>query len=453
MVATSSNQTMGLADRSFLKSLKASIIECLDGMVGDRLLELPDDQRKGEMFESVCLSVALLASCALEHMGEDVHVARCTRRLVASLLPAGEVGLLEEEEEDDAGDDDDERAADTGDESDAEMGDEEAKIAVDVDEDGAYEDCASEDGGPSDDADATTAINVGSFEKGMEEQAGEGEEGEEAGDQDEVDEEACSEVDVPESDEAECVSSEDSEDISDDPERDLRPSQTLDLDTEAMAEDNAPDLSQPALPMLPRQPCPAAAATASYMLQCLVRHPVFQQTAASDSISSFAAPLPPFAARLGTPLPSLLDLVELLPHPPAQDGNPASPLPPSAEPSTSSSSAQGGPTSLRLELLLLLESLIDMRRAFDASGSDNDDDVTAAAPSSQWPWGIRDKGANGANEEVSGLRALLRLLQCSYGASLSLEDRSCLRVMLLLDALLQGPPNGEGGLGGRATAV
>ena len=440
MVATSSNQTMGLSDRSFLKSLKASIIKCLDGMVGDRLSELPDDQRKGEMFESVCRSVALLASCALEHMGEDVHVARCTRRLVASLLPAGEVEEDEDKEEDDA-QDDAEREADIGDESDAEMNNEETNVAEDMDEDVAGEGSASEDGGPSDDADATTAINVGSFE---EEEAGEGEEVEEAGDQDEVDEEACSEKDSPESDEAECISSEDSvEEISDDP-KDPRPSQTLHPLSEAMVENDSPDPSQPALPMLPRQPCPAAAAAASFMLQCLVRHPVFQQTAASDSFSSFAAPLPPFAARLGTPLPSLLDLVELPPHPPAQDGNPVSPLPPSAKLSTSSSSIHGVP-SLRLELLLLLESLIDMRRAFDAS-SDNDD-AEAATPSVQWPWRTSE-GAGGTDEEVSGLRALLRLLQCSYGASLSSEDRACLRVMLLLDVLLQGPPNGEGGFSG-----
>jgi hypothetical protein len=53
------------------------------------------------------------------------------------------------------------------------------------------------------------------------------------------------------------------------------------------------------------------------------------------------------------------------------------------------------------------------------------EDHARAAP--QWP---------SREEDVRALGALLQLLQPSYGGTLSGEERACLRLMLLLDALI-----------------
>jgi hypothetical protein len=76
--------------------------------------------------------------------------------------------------------------------------------------------------------------------------------------------------------------------------------------------------------------------------------------------------------------------------------------------------------SLIVESLLLLETVIDARRAF--------------VPSLLSPWP--------QSTDLSSLHSLLRRLQCSYGATLCAEDRVCLRLMTTLDALIQQSDTG-----------
>lgn len=73
--------------------------------------------------------------------------------------------------------------------------------------------------------------------------------------------------------------------------------------------------------------------------------------------------------------------------------------------------------SLVLESLLLLETVVDAQRAFAPSLSTR-----------PWPESAAD---------VSSLHSLLRMLQCSYSATMSVEDGTCLRLMTKFDALIQ----------------
>ena len=435
---------------------------CLDGPVGDRLSELPDEARQGPAFESTCQAVAVLAAAGLRYMGGAAPVVRCVRRLVAALLPAGE-------EEDEEGE---------------EEGEEKGEEGVEEEEEGGEEMEEQEGEGEAEEAEAEEEEEAAMGEPGKECPSSDADtdmEPEGNGDESDADEDAlmgAEEEEVPEPAAVPRVSG----GLAGGPGGPGVPE----------GRDFTSELHQPALPLLPSLPCAAAAAAASFMLQQLVGHPLFSGLQASTSAEggssgsrSFSAPLPPFAARLATPLPSVLDLV-VPPHPLAADlapaqqwrqrlassagGTPTGNTSPDGTPSLAQaqqsscpeqlsttggsaaspflSSAAAGPPlssaaaagSLDLELLLLLESLLDMRRAFDATAP-SEGGMAAASPFSTWP------GASGSSEDATSLGALLRLLQCSYGATLSSEDRACLRIMFTLDALLQGKQALGGSLG------
>eukprot|EP00798_Chlamydomonas_sp_ICE-L_P000062 gene62-12882_t len=198
----------------------------------------------------------------------------------------------------------------------------------------------------------------------------------------------------------------------------------------------------PALAQLPVVTNRTASTAASKMLVSLLSSASFL-AAMEETYPSGAAPqagpmlpeLPPHVARISPPLQSIFQLVAL-PHPTTSGQSSsgmvsilqlvAMPNPTASGQGSSTMVERSGPAaqpgSLRVEIIQLLEGLVDLRRTFDS------EDLAEAALGASWPLP--------GSSDVTTLWGVLQMLQCSYGASMSLEDRATLRVMTMLDVLL-----------------
>ena len=399
-------QAASCVSTPWLNQVQKAVQCCLDGPVGELLSALSDAAREGDGFSAICRSVVSLAATAVQASGHNAIVMKCVRRLVASLLPAGD----EEEDSCEEGDEDDYEAEGDGEEGDP----------ISSNEEEADSDPIPEGHQLSDEE----------LEREEKEEEGYEQEEEEEGEEVALDDEAemqinsALESDLDEGEQEDCGEMGEQEDEEMNVlEPECSPSAPLSnvkRSHSAMPPlDFTEELAQPALPLLPSVPNRFAAASASFLLQCLVQHPLFSEMRGEhlDGPVSFAAPLPDFVSRMATPIASVLDLVVVSPGALRK------------EESVFLSSAVVPPPSLHLELLLLLETLVDMRRAFHGTGG-------GEYASDDWPRG-------GDGSEDRSLLALLRLLQCLYGATLSPEDRACVRIMFNIDALLQTTPPGQ----------
>ncbi|GLI61191.1 hypothetical protein VaNZ11_003425, partial [Volvox africanus] len=149
--------------------------------------------------------------------------------------------------------------------------------------------------------------------------------------------------------------------------------------------------------------------------------------------------LPPVVARLPLPLVSLLSVGDaaslgmcMLPEPEEGGGKG------SAE---ADIGTPGRDEALRTEFATLLETLLDLRLAYDVydpygrrvSNSNPADDMDVGGDGGDG--GARPFGHDASERTV--LSALLQFLQCAYGATLRDSDRAILRVLLRLDELLR----------------
>ncbi|KXZ49469.1 hypothetical protein GPECTOR_21g695 [Gonium pectorale] len=488
--------------------LLAAASACLDGCLGDLLADAPDSLRAGPAFAAVVRSAQPLAAATAAHAAGDPTALRCLRRLLAAMLPqavgtAGEVGGEEEAEvEEEAGGEKDEGGAKVADataeglvdgdvSSGSEEGEEEGEGEEELPPGAEREEAMSG-------SEATEGSGEGSSEDDVEGEASDGgspdatEDGA-SGDEMEADEDGDPGAEEPEGEsESESLRSgnEGSEDA---PESDSASQASGDVGevegaATAAAGDGDVEMEDAdgAAPLLVCGVVPnaVAAAAAGAMLERVITSEALPRVFAPLA----EADLPPALARLPLPLVSLLslgDATEAAQAPVAPSACGSSTMedevegPASAAASDAAEAASAGPgtarqEAARRELATLLETLVDLRLAFDPHGaaggatrqgaggeapadSDVESDSDAAMEDGSGGGGGRPFGHAAAERSVLG--ALLQLLQCAYGASLRGSDRALLRVLLRLDCILcaaeaaEEDEGGDGGGGGATAAV
>ncbi|KAG2499734.1 hypothetical protein HYH03_002667 [Edaphochlamys debaryana] len=448
------------------RRLLAAAAATLDGAVGDLLADTPDDLRASATFASAAEAAAPLVAATVAAAASDPAAVRCVRRLLAALLPAA-AGAEEGDAEAGAG----KPAGDGAGPEEAEESEEEEEATpegpqAEEEEEGSEEDAeglqghvstssssdsrgshdSMEDSGSEDGDDGPAAAKRGAGEDADKEElegVGKAEEGEDEGSGGEGEEEGGS------GDEG--AATDDATEEEDDEEEGADGAHDAIVDDEAadveLAEVEAPGPGALQLSYGVIQNAGVASAAAA-MLEALVA------AAALPAVFTplTAAPaLPPAVARMSLPLVSLLPL-----------GNAAADVSSTAAADSAAGVSAGGAggagsvglaEAAREELAVLLETLLDLRVSYDKydeygsvrQGRDEDEEVEDV-----------DAGAGGAPfgraaAERSALAALLSLLQCAYGGSLTAGDRAVLRCMLRLNELLTlaeaAEADGDGGSG------
>ncbi|GAX77400.1 hypothetical protein CEUSTIGMA_g4846.t1 [Chlamydomonas eustigma] len=487
------------------EGLSMALINYLDGPVGDLVSELKDADRTGDAFTAACRAAATLGASVLQYAGGTAVLVRCVRRLVAALLPAGSEdvaeseGEIKEEEEEVEEEEEEEVALDVDVNGQDDVMDSEDMLSDDVDSqhDGDEEFPVDKEGLEEvvqdseevfEDSEAKSIDSLDNDGMVGEVSGMEGSEMSEEEDQMEVEG-----INEESGDEDEGLNNTDEEEAKDPVNSgDAPPAgraspkmQQQRLLHEEPVQDFSVELSQPALPDIPHIPNPAVAACSSWLLQHLIKYSPLFNSHPTDQLSSltsqpttntadsshavdgpagpshteepsmshhgtatFAAPLPACVAQLATPIHSALDAISTsasshgISAPPSATASSKGRLPNEVIHGSQLGWLDCTADSLNLELLLLLESLIDTRRAFDSP----DCKTTLEVPESG---GTTGSWPEPGTTDAASLEALLRLLQCCYGASLSPEDRACLRIMFTLDVLLQHGSSGHSLLSSR----
>ena len=468
-------------------------MECLDGPLGDRLSALSVTSRQLPEFGQACESVEGLLAAVLKHAAAQGGLMRCVRRLVAALLPVEEEeeeGEEEAEEGEEEGEEEEEEETSDGldaMEAGEDKEEEEAQPKGDAMDEGSAEGEDEEEsessGSEGEEGQEAVARNAGD-NVGKDDGAGGDAEGEG---------EASEDVEGEGSDMDKDLAGEVGDGDAGAPCKVAAGGAGGKTQAAAAAEglrQQEAELRQAALAELPRVSNPAARAATLLMLQQVAQHPLLHHLAAGagQADAGCGAPLPEYASQVAVPLTSVLELVATT----AQDGeqaaaegagSAATPGPGDsgygggwgsgwngsgsngaagvdADRAGSSGAAAvqaglaggGGEADPAVELLLLLEGLLNMCRSLAdthptshthtrATADPEEDEETegggaegAAAVASQgdahWP--------APRSSDAEGLAAMLRLLQCCYGATCSARDQACLRLLFTLDALLQG---------------
>ncbi|GIL95206.1 hypothetical protein Vretimale_1288, partial [Volvox reticuliferus] len=472
------------------RHLLATACSCLDGCVGDLLADMPDDARGGSAFAALCRMVQPLAIATAVHAAGDPAALRCLRRLLAALLPqalsGGEGGAAADAREDHTAGDVESDGGNGSSSSSSESSGSEGSATDDEDREELHAGhvikrrrsmtkAVGAGAGDSDSADEALEDDLnGDKDDGAE--SDEGKSDAAAEDVMEEDEEAAearrgilSSSSGEESDSEDCLSngdgrsngrSRDSTSTSSGDESDTEAEEfnigNRDSDVEMGSAEEVTDGEEEkgrlddksGVPgggdggflQLPYGIVPnaAAAVAAGTMLESFITSPALLTVFAPSTATAVTAALPPVVGRLPLPLVSLLSVGDLIsvgtcmpPGPRDNDGDG------SAEPVID---ASGGDEALRTEFATLLETLLDLRLAYDVYNQyscrvTNDDAGDNMNVGGDCGDGAARPFGHGAAERAV-LSALLQLLQCAYGATLRESDRAILRVLLRLDELL-----------------
>lgn len=390
------SSSSGRPTRHWSSSIAEPLAVLLDGQLGNLIAALPNTLRTSPEYTSCCLATAQLQSAVLQSRGNDPAAVRLVRRLAAALVP------------------------DPGNE------DSHSSHGSDSSEEAALDSTGHPACCPVGDSDEAPPPQLPEFEDGsmypmhsesIAEQlecssssSGDGEGGSSQG----------SEGDS--SDFDECVLPEGG--VTEEPTMGLEPG----------AADVLQQVSQLALPDVATVVNAEAARAVGNLLGSLVSAPAFLAAVLAPACPSA---LPKHVLRVPVPVPSLAPFVSVQ----------------QSRGKGQAGTAAGGPSTpqpchLKLEFLLLLETLLGLRRslavqapslAHPMSDSDSDDvgHVTAHRQPPQWP---------ASPAESNALATLLASLLPAYGATLDGVDRVCLRVLLLLDALLAAWHMGDASL-------
>ncbi len=395
------------------RRLLTAALSLVDGAVGDLLADLPDSLRATPAFEAACRAVLPLAAATARHAGTDAAALRLLRRLAASLLPqaaaaggegegAGGAEEKEEEQDEEAGDGegDTEEGTEVEEEEHGSSGDEDEDMVDGMGLEGV--------GGSGDDEGGRDGAVASDDEAETEDEEDKEEEGAGADPDEEMEHaEAGSEPGKEEEEEVE-QEEEDTGDGDEEAEGDVE-GQRQEKEEEDVEAYRA--LTWGVVPHA------GVAAAAGRLLEAVLASEVLPVVFAvagggsgggeQGSGGGAGLGVPAAVARLPLPLVSVLAVGE------AVEGT-----------ATAGAGVYGrgadAADAVRCEFATLLETLIDMRVAYDTAG------------------GGTEGRFGGTAAERTVLSALLRLLQCAYGGSLRDGDRAVLRVLLRLDELLGG---------------
>ncbi|GIL58550.1 hypothetical protein Vafri_13493, partial [Volvox africanus] len=467
------------------RHLLAAASSCLDGCVGDLLADMSNDARGGPAFTALCRVVQPLATATAVHAAGDPAALRCLRRLLAALLPqaagGGEGGAAADAMENPtAGDVESDVSSSSSEGSGSEGSATDGEGVVElhagrsvgrrpgvskaVGDDASGSESADEelgDGGESDEGK--------SDEEAAEDAMEEDEEAAEAGrgilsssSRDESDSEDRSSDGDGKSNGHSRGSTSTSTSSRDESDSQGEEQEALDVgnrdsDVEMESAEEVTDGEEVMAGLGGKQdvvgggdgsflqlpygvvPNAAAAMVAGAMLESFITSPALLAVFAPSTATAATAQLPPVVARLPLPLVSLLQVGDatsagmcLLPGPQEQGVRGSA--------SEADAGAPGGDEALRTEFATLLETLLDLRLAYDVydpyghrvSNGDAADNMGVGGDGGD---GGASPFGHGATERTV-LSALLQLLQCAYGATLRESDRAILRVLLRLDELL-----------------